>query len=291
MTKTVRHANLRAMDAEKTIPDFLNSHFKAKQKANPGYSIRAYARDLTLSPSFLSQVLSNQKQLSPAKAQAVSKRLHLNVDEQLYFVSKSIVSSSRSEKQKLDAQAVLRKIKIQRLAHSLGTEEFKVMSDWYHLGIFQTLFLKDYAKYCETDGEVAFLARFLKVPTANVKEALERLSQLKIIECGKKVHFPITDNLVVKNKIPSAAIRKFHRQMIEKSLVAMEAQPVTERFFNCTTLTLRQADLPDLMKEYETFYQSIVERFSKKASAKETADSVYALSSQLFRLSHGSDKK
>ncbi len=275
------------LKTDQSVTDILNSYFEIRQKKRPNYSVRAFARDLNLSPSFLSQVLTAKRGLSLEKAEIISKSLKLSVEEHIYFIAKVGVSFSRSNSQKVKAEKLVEQIKADRSARQLSIDEFTVIADWYHLGIFQCLFLRDYRKYCCEEGEVQFLCRFLKITPDEAGSALTRMKFLKLIESGKDAHQPIKDNIAIKKKVPAAAVRKFHRQVIQKALVAMETQAIQDRYFHCTTLTLRKSDLPAILEEFKMFYESIGTRYSKKETAPEVADAIYAFSAQWFSLSHG----
>jgi uncharacterized protein (TIGR02147 family) len=278
------------MKAPPSISHVLISHFEMKQAKNAGYSKRAYSRDLGVSPAFLSQILSNKRSLSPARAELISKKLNLSQDERDYLIAQAITSTSRSETLKAKASTQLKRLIHAQSTITLAKSDFAVISDWHHLAIFQSMFLKNYPERCEEKGEVTYLSQFLKVPAAEVTDALKRLSRLKVIESKGSFHRPLMNHLAIKNKAPSAVIRKFHRQIIEKSLVAMEAQSVERRLFNTTTLTINDADLPSIARDYETFYQGMIQKYSNQTQSDFEPNSVYAFSTQLFALSHETEK-
>lgn len=72
----------------------LKYEFDRRQKRNPMYSLRAYARDLDLSPSHLSKVLSNKSGLSTYRAMIVAKNMGLQNKSIKWF--KSLVEAQHS---------------------------------------------------------------------------------------------------------------------------------------------------------------------------------------------------
>lgn len=274
------------MQIQASLSEILRHHYDLRQTKNLGYSVRAYARDLGLSPAFLSQLLTEKRGLSPDKADQIAKKLKLSIDDRDHLIAHSILSTSRSLTQKQAAHQEIERFQLARSMLAIKKEDFTAISEWYHLAIFQCLFLKFYPSRCKKIGESRFLSRFLKITKTEAELALQHLCEMNLVTFNGFYHRPISDTFMTQSEVPSAAIRKFHRQIIQKALTAMDAQPVSDRLFNTTTLTLRKADLPMIQKEYEKFYQRIIKQFSKKADAAVEADSIYALSSQLFSLSH-----
>ncbi len=269
-----------------SISQTIAHHFERRRQKNASYSLRAFARDLALSPSFLSQLLSEKRGLSSAMAETIADKLQLCTEEREYFIAQSIILFSRSGEQKSRARDQMDALVLSKSALALKKDEFAAISEWYHFAVFQCLFLKTYPTYCKSEGETGFLARFLKMSTVDAEHALARLVRLGIIAKGEAHHSPLIENMTIRNQVPNAAIRKFHRQIIQKSLVAMEAKPVNERIFNTTTLTIKQSELAEIEKDYIEFYQNLVKKYSKRADSETEADSVYAFSTQIFSLSH-----
>lgn len=86
--------------------EILISHLEARKTRNPSYSLRAYARDLALSVSKLSELLNLKKGLSPARAEIASKRLNLcGTEAERFKLSVAAYHSrAKSEREKFMAQ-------------------------------------------------------------------------------------------------------------------------------------------------------------------------------------------
>lgn len=81
----------------------LSDDFMARSANNYGYSLRAYSRDLSLSPGFLSDLLRGNKDLSPAKGREVFSKLQFSNDEVDYIEKLIVFKSSPDESQRQDA--------------------------------------------------------------------------------------------------------------------------------------------------------------------------------------------
>ena len=72
----------------------------SKQQKNKRYSLRAFARDLKISPSFLSEVLNGKYGISKQLAGQIADRLGFNSEEVQHFCSLADleITDSRSRK-------------------------------------------------------------------------------------------------------------------------------------------------------------------------------------------------
>ncbi len=74
----------------------LNDDFLGRTNSNHSYSLRAYSRDLELSPGFVSDVLRGNKLLSPAKGREVFSKLGF-VDNELTYAEKLVQFKSADD--------------------------------------------------------------------------------------------------------------------------------------------------------------------------------------------------
>lgn len=66
------------------VPDYriiLRSELAERCKHNPNYSLRAFARDLGIAPSRVSEILSGKQGLSRKAALSIAERLGLSTEE------------------------------------------------------------------------------------------------------------------------------------------------------------------------------------------------------------------
>src|SRR5947207_7819225 len=88
----------------------LNREYLSRRRKNPAYSLRAYARDLGVQPSKLSEALKGTKGFSPKLAGQIADRLNLTMDERVLFVTLVTARHARSKRAKDEAQAKLSKL-------------------------------------------------------------------------------------------------------------------------------------------------------------------------------------
>lgn len=85
----------------------LNDDFMARTTTNHSYSLRAYARDLGLSPAFLSEVLRGRKVLSVPKSKMVFTKLGFDESEIEYVKNLVIAAGSTNPADQQSASAYI----------------------------------------------------------------------------------------------------------------------------------------------------------------------------------------
>lgn len=73
---------------------YLKSEFENRIEKNSKYSLRAFARDLMVSPQFLSHILSGKKHISVSTAVQISEKLNHSVIEASMFLDLILLSSA-----------------------------------------------------------------------------------------------------------------------------------------------------------------------------------------------------
>lgn len=86
----------------------LKTAFELRQKRNPRYSLRKYAKDLQLTPMHLSYILRGQRGLSRKKAESIAQFLRLSYSDRITFLRIVSALSARAFKERNLAQLGLR---------------------------------------------------------------------------------------------------------------------------------------------------------------------------------------
>jgi uncharacterized protein (TIGR02147 family) len=256
----------------------LKEELNMRCEQNPRYSLRAFARDLELSPSRLSEILNRKQGLSRKAAKKVAERLGYREDEALHFCDLVSIRHARSVREKEDAH--LRLTKRQTYANKderfqLQLDAFKIISDWYHLGILELMKMKSFR------SDVKWIARRLGIPVIQVELAIDRLARVGLLSREDGELKATQADGWIPGGVPSESIRKFHRQVLQKATEAITTQPVSERVLGTHFLTLDKADLPAAAKEIERFQHEFCRKFRTDPNEKDT---VYCISMQLFKI-------
>lgn len=251
--------------------DFIRRVFVARTNRNPHYSLRAFARDLEISPSFLSEVLNGHHGVTQRMACAIKDRLDLNRAEEKQFMLSVAYENAGSESRKRDALKALK----QSSKHfaPLKRDVFHAVSNWQHLAILQLHRVKDFKP------SNAWLSRRMNLPIAMVQDSIVRLKKIGLLKGDGADLAPNDEAFSFDEKIPPDFIRTFHRDLLKKADEAVGKDPSSRRL-DAMVFAMKKEKMPEAIASIRAFY----EKFDREFGASSGADEVYALTTQLFNL-------
>jgi uncharacterized protein (TIGR02147 family) len=239
------------------------------------YSLRAFARDIGISPASLSLVLAGRQGLSVQTALKIGKKLSLNAGELRVF--RDSVESCHARNPARRRAAQLRMGRHVVAASTLQLDAFHVMSDWYHFAILELTEIEGF------NGSPKWIAKALGIQESVAKLAIERLKRLELLEehGGQGRRLRQTQGfLATPSGVPSGALKKFHSQVLKKAETALYTQSVEERDFSAVMMPVRLKDIEWAKEEIKPFRRSLMERL--ESSPKK--ERIYCLSIQFFDL-------
>lgn len=251
----------------------LVDEFEARQKRNPGYSLRAYARDLELPPSNISEILRGRRGLSPQSGTEIAKLLQLSEEETHWFIRSIEAHHARDSRRRQNAREELKSINARNGLDELSLERFKIIKDWYHFALLELTDLEDFS----SDPE--WISNRLKITEKETKEAIHRLIEFGLLERKKNGMLRRTQSTWVSGGIPSWEIRKHHAQILEKAEGALSTVDISARDFSALTMAIPQGRLPEFSQLIQEFRRQIVRMLESYADPK---DRVFVLGVQFF---------
>ena len=184
----------------------LFQEFLNRKKKNPSYSLRAFAKLLGISPSYLSLVFSGKRTLPPKQTLKIASKLELSPLESLKLAYPQYALNSDIRKE-------------------ISNSEFKVVADWKYFAILAL------GKIKNNRAQDTWISKRLGINIYEAREAFSTLVDLKMIE-KSGIDFRVTkEDFTTKNDVPSATIRKFHTDVLEKAKLQIEIVPVEKREF------------------------------------------------------------
>jgi len=114
--------------------DLLREEFGLRAAKNRRYSLKAYARDLGLPATHLSEVFRRKRGISPAQAQRIADRLGFDAPRANYFSDLVSAHHSRSEAERTAARKRALRHAGKLPYRLLAEDRFKVIEDWFHVG-------------------------------------------------------------------------------------------------------------------------------------------------------------
>lgn len=255
----------------------LRSVFLKRVEKNKKYSLRAYARDLSLDPGQLSLVLNGKKNISLSKASELSKLLFQNPREMVIFFHAVEYELAETSDQK---EKIATKIEKLQRSHTdfqanISDDEFEVISNWYNIPLLELTGVKGLSV------TAIQAAKYFGITEIEAMLGLEALSRLGFVKKSGKAYSRLK-HLMTTTEIPSLAIKRFHQQMLTKSQKALFQQDIKKRYFSAVTVSI-PADKVDELKKLITEQENRITEFALSLK-NEPNQVIYQSSTQLFSL-------
>lgn len=255
---------------------FLKEHFELRTIRNPSYSLRAFARDLGLSPSTLSEVLHAKQGLSRRLAVEICERLGIQGVEKEFFCELVDSEHARSQTQKQVALQRLNKLRAEYQFRDLTLDRFDFVAEWHHMALLELMETKGF----RPDWD--WIAKRLNITLDEAQKSFQRLIRMGLIDQDTQGKWRPNDVFTdTGSDVSSEALRNFHKTIVNKALQAQEEQTLDEREFQTAVMAVSRAQLPELKKAVRAFVRQFC---AENYSGVEQKDSVYALSLQFFEL-------
>jgi uncharacterized protein (TIGR02147 family) len=260
--------------------ELLSQTLVSRRALNPRYSLRAYSRDLGMSPSRLSRILRGQRGLSEAWAQKLAHRLGLAERERKVFLLSALSQHSRARSKRLEAQALIREEQVEILPfRELTEEEFSPLASLEAFALIECFHLRKLPK--STRG----FAKAIGIPESRAQALLDRLERMRIVRRRGQGYILDPIRLTTLDNIPSKSIRKFNQEVLACAAAAIEHQSIDERDFSTLTIAVSKKLLPELKSKIASFRREL-NRFVERSYVDSTSnpDQVCTLAIQLFRV-------
>lgn len=246
----------------KNAIETLRTELDRRQKTNPRYSMRAFARQLQISPAQLSQMLTGKRPFTASVATRLANRLDLSPAERREFLASAVLSPWSKDKEP-------------HWAH-LEEDRFQLIADWKHFAVLSL------TKVRGARGDGGWIATQLGLSYSEACEILARLRRMQLISEDPEDFRQLGEPIQAISEVPSPAIRRFHREALELSLKKLEDTPVERRDFSSVFFPMREADMNRFREMIMTFQDQLI-----REAERSPGSDVFAFSCQLFPVTKG----
>lgn len=262
------------LETPKKLPtsysEMLQDEYGKRIFKNPKYSQRAFARDLGVSSGTLSNILNKKTGLSLKKAESIASKLSLKIEDQELFLKLVEMSSATPEKNlQLDSQLYNSDSSYLKL----NDDYYSILTEWYYFAIVELV------KVCDFENNDEWIAQRIGLPTNEIRPIINRLIRVELLQEIDGQLVQTYDYFVSPSGTPLDAAKKFHKQILNKAIEAVDNQEIGKRNFTSGFLRVRKSDMPHITKRIKEFRREL----SKEIESGEGHDSVYAFSIQFFR--------
>jgi transcriptional regulator with XRE-family HTH domain len=255
--------NSSLTDEEKTsFRLWLQRQFTGRCKKNARYSLRAFAKFLSIDHSSLSQILSGKRPVSKKTVHAICEKLSANPQDLKSF---GLIKTSQT----VDADYM-----------QMSLDTFAVISDWYHIAILELTFVSGFK------ADAKWISRKLSITTGEAKSAVERLKRLGLLLEENGSFIKSSKLLTNRSDVTtSAAHKELQRQIIEKALLAVDECAAEDKDITSMTMAIDTSNLEkarELTRKYRREMCALLE------DGEQTQ--IYNLGIQLYPISKNKEK-
>ena len=215
------------------IIELVNIEYQRRCEKNKNYSLRAYARDLSIQPATLSHIMRRKRTLTPQIKQKIYDALKLSVEQREYLDGQGEEDLHRFNKRAMDV--------------------FISLSEWQFDAICELVRLKGF------ESSVDFVAKRLGLSHEEAQSSVDRLFEMDILkESPNKTWIDSNENSIVYGgDQTSFALQRLQRQLLEKAIEAMENTPKKDREQASMVMAINKKDLPEAKARIKSFHQDM----------------------------------
>ncbi|MES2768244.1 MAG: DUF4423 domain-containing protein [Bdellovibrionota bacterium] len=225
--------------------------------------MRAFARQLDVSPAILSLVLNGKKSVTLNLIEKTGLKLDLSLqdigDHQLDLIR---------EKSGLSVN--------HKSYDQISEDRFNLIQDWYHYAILNLMRTKNFVPSAK------WISKRLSIPLMEVQSAIERLQRVNLLKISKNKWEDLSNKFTthVNDERTSEARKRNQIQFLEKSVSSIKNIKLEERDNSGLTLAIKTKDINKMKKLISRFRKQFHEQFD----TIKDGDEVYQLSVALFPL-------
>jgi uncharacterized protein (TIGR02147 family) len=261
--------------------DLIQREFERRRERNSRYSLRAFARDFKISPSFASEFFNGKSRFSKKQACLWAELAGFNAEEVTFFGYLVDANDGSTDSHRQEAEKRLSDLRRQSEVETLRIDSFRLIAEWHHLAILEALSLPD------AQHSPAWLANRLTISEATALESLHRLERLNFIVQDSDGRYQMLKPRTMTGGVPSEYIKQFHTGVLEKAGTAIYQQPMEIRDYSTTIFGFDSTLMPKYRELLTEFRQKVVD-LARESNCK---DAVYSLSLQMFQLTNQADNK
>lgn len=249
-----------------TVTEFFQHELLDRCRKNPKYSLRAFARQLSLHPGTLSQILRGKRRVSNRLLLCLAGKLDITPDK-LNTLLESNADRNHARKWRADIPM-------------LANDVFTVIADWYHFAILELISVNGF------EANENWVSKRLGISVVEIKNAVSRLKRLKLLEIGPSGEWLVCyHNIGVTDEIVTTpAMRKLQRQLLEKALSALDEVPVERRDQSSMTMAIDSLNISqarDLITRFRRDLCALLQSSPHKNSVYNLTISLYPLTNDV----------
>ena len=231
------------------MQNLIRSNLDQIKIKNPGYSLRAYARKLELSPSALSEILNGKRKISQKMAARILDRMNLSPEItapvlNLFGKTKSLDFMESDIEPDLPTPTPIDFLQ-------LSSDQFNLIAEWQHFAVLSLMETKNFK------SDISWIARKLNITIPQANASIERLIRLGFVFQKNKKFVTNKRALLTSDNIPNQAVRKSHYGDLNLAEKALDHIPVESRDFTSITIAANKNNIVKARKLIREFQDKL----------------------------------
>jgi uncharacterized protein (TIGR02147 family) len=256
---------MNALDLKSNFRELLQDELVRRIKANPRYSLRAYAKSLNIDSSLLSKILRQLRPISNEYIKSMGLTLKLSPKQIKWYEH---------------AESMPKKNSSDLVFKLLDQDSFEIISDWYHFAILEMMNIEGFKP------ELKWLATRLALSKIEVQAAIERLQRVGLLIINEEGQWIDQSkghrSFNLGPEYSSAAHRNSQKQILEKSMKALEELPLNIRDHSSMMMATNPEKIMEAKKLIDQFRYELCRLLEDTDKKK----NVYQLSIGLFPITN-----
>lgn len=255
----------RKLIACRNYVEFLQLELQLRMKRNKKYSLRAMARDLEISYSHMSEVLSGKAGVGPKLVKTIAQSLNRPPLVIEYFL---LLMEHEKKADKKEWPDIDRKVQKLRLEHQYMpvTLPHRDLDRW----TLKTLSVLLLAQASDSLDQGEQLAQRVGLSLDELDQSLKELTRLGLIEpCEHSNNRAKYQYMSLGDKGAAYEIKNLHRKALKEAERALDKLSYEERFFNTTIYLGDPKRLPEIYAEIREFVRHLAEKEEAYLGPKE----------------------
>jgi uncharacterized protein (TIGR02147 family) len=246
------------------LPLLLRECLNSASRRNPRFSLRAFAKQLGMDHSTLSQILKNQRRLSVRNLETVSKRLGLS-EEVVRSYAQRHHRQSRVNPGAKDVRSV-----------QLDLDTFLLLSLWHHCAILELTHIRGFK------ADSRWIAKTLGISLADVNIALQRMLRLGLLQMLGPNHWSDTsrDAEFHSAALTDTASNQVEQAVHELAIQAVKQTPNENRVHRQMIISFTTSQLAQLAQ----LADGLMEQIRSLGRESEPKDDVFQVEVSIFPL-------
>jgi uncharacterized protein (TIGR02147 family) len=252
--------------------------FIAEEKVNrPGFSQRSFAMRFGLrSSGSMSLILSGSRNMSETTLQKLPEVVGLTGRPATFLLALVRFNQAQDIDTRESTFAELKRIRKGGRFAKTHSKQFPYWEEWHHVVV------RELAVHGEWNGDLAKLGGLVRpaISSEKAKRSLERLCEMGLLRLEPDGTYAKLDPVVSAEGAPGAMLREFKREMVLRSLQAMDDLPPSKRHFSSSTISMTRASFRALCERIDALRAEFLQ-----AANEEEPELVIQANFQVFPVS------